>query len=152
MKTTLIIFGTLFIATLASAQKMNEKDIPVKVKEAFAKKYPGIKAEWEKEGANYEAEFKQNKIEQSVVFDEMGAFKEVEQEIKITELPKAVSDYCTKNYPAHKLSEASKMTDASGKMMYEAELSKGKEHFDIIFDDNGTFIKKSEMETEHEKD
>lgn len=152
MKTTLIIFGTLCIATLASAQKMGEKEIPVKVKEAFAKKYPGTKAEWEKEGANYEAEFKQNKIEQSVVFDEMGAFKEIEQEIKTTELPKAVSDYCTKHYPAYKISEASKMTDVSGKMMYEAELSKGKEHFDALFDDKGTFIKKSEMETEHQKD
>ncbi|MES2134569.1 MAG: PepSY-like domain-containing protein [Bacteroidota bacterium] len=152
MKTTLMILGSLLIANIASAQKMNEKDIPVKVKDTFAKKYPGVKAEWEKEGADYEAEFEQNKIEQSVVFDELGTFKEIEQEIKTTELPKAVTDYCTKNYAGYKLSEASKITEASGKLMYEAELTKRKEHFDAIFDDKGVFIKKSEMETEHKKD
>ena len=37
--------------SLASAQKMNEADVPASVKSAFAKKYPGAKVEkWEKEG------------------------------------------------------------------------------------------------------
>ena len=30
----------------------------------------------------------------------------------------------------------------SGKVMYEAEMEKGKEHFDVIFDDKGSFVKK----------
>ena len=77
----------------------------------------------------------------------------MEQEIKSSELPKGVSDYCTKTFVGYKLSEASKITDAAGKVMFEAEMSKGKEHFDAIFDDKGTFIKKSApATTEEDKD
>ncbi len=46
-----------------------------------------------------------------------------------------------------------KIIDSTGKVMYEAEMSKGKEEFDVIFDDKGNFIKKSDPETgEEEKD
>ncbi len=152
MKNTLIILGSLLIANCANAQKVSEKDVPAKVKEAFSKKYPGANAKWEKEGVAYEAEFDLNKVESSAVFEANGMFKELEQEIKIAELPKGVADYCAKNYKEYKLEEAEKITEASGKVMYEAEMSKGKEHFDAMFDDKGSFIKKSEMETGHEKD
>lgn len=138
----------------ANAQKMNETDVPANVKSGFAKKYPGAKVEkWEKEGTDYEAEFDLNKVETSAVFDASGNFKEVEQEIKTSELPKAVTDYCTKNYAGYKLTEAAKITDSTGKVMYEAEMSKGKEHFDALFDDKGNFVKKSTPETgEEDKD
>ncbi len=144
----------LLNVSLASAQKINEADVPASVKSAFAKKYPGAKVEkWEKEGADYEAEFDLSKVESSAVFDVNGNFKGLEQEIKSSELPKAVTDYCAKTYAGYKLTEAAKITDSTGKVMYEAEMSKGKEEFDVIFDDKGIFIKKSDPETgEEEKD
>lgn len=154
MKTTLIIMASVLTFSCANAQKMNEADVPANVKNGFAKKYPGAKVEkWEKEDADYEAEFDLNKVESSAVFDASGNFKEVEQEIKKSELPKAVTDYCTKNYAGYKLSEAAKITDSNGKVMYEAEMSKGKEHFDAIFNDKGDFVKKGDSQTgEEEKD
>ena len=142
-----------FVFTFAKAQDLKEADVPAKVKEAFAKKYAGSKAkEWEKEGADYEVEFDFNKVESSAVFLADGTFKELEQEIKLSELPKAASDYCTKNYTGYKLAEAEKITDAAGKIMFEAEMEKGKEHFDVIFDDKGTFVKKGEIEKESDKE
>lgn len=133
--------------SLASAQKMNESDVPESVKSAFAKKYPGAKVEkWEKEGADYEAEFDLNKVESSAVFDSGGNFKELEQEIRTSTLPKAVTDYCAKTYAGYKLTEAAKITGSTGKVMYEAEMSKDKEEFDVLFDEKGNFIKKSEPE------
>lgn len=154
MKTTLIMVASVLIFSCATAQKMNEADVPANVKNGFVKKYPSAKVEkWEKEDADYEAEFNLNKVESSAVFDASGNFKELEQEIKTSELPKAVTDYCTKNYAGHKLSEAAKITDSTGKVMFEAEMSKSKEHFDAIFDDKGNFIKKSTPETgEEDKD
>jgi hypothetical protein len=154
MKTTLIMVASVLTFSCANAQKMNETDVPANVKSGFAKKYPGAKVEkWEKEGTDYEAEFDLNKVETSAVFDASGNFKEVEQEIKTSELPKAVTDYCTKNYAGYKLTEAAKITDSTGKVMYEAEMSKGKEHFDALFDDKGNFVKKSTPETgEEDKD
>lgn len=147
----MIMLASVLIVSCANAQKMNEADVPAKVKETFAKKYPGAKAEkWEKENADYEAEFDWNKVESSATFDANGNFKEFEQEVKSSSLPKAVTDYCTKNFSGYKLSEASKITDASDKTMFEAEMEKGKDHFDAIFDEQGNFLKKSEPTSEKE--
>ena len=154
MKTIVIMMASVLIFSCANAQKINDADVPANVKQGFAKKYPGAKAEkWEKEGADYEAEFHLNKVESSAVFTADGTFKELEQEIKTSELLKTATDYCTKTFAEYKLSEASKITDAKGKVMYEAEMSKGKEHFDVIFDDKGSFVKKSAAATgEEDKD
>ncbi len=151
MKTTIAIIALCFSYSVTKAQKLKEADVPAKVKEAFAKKYAGSKAkEWEKEKADYEVEFDLNKVESSAVFTADGTFKEVEQEIKLAELPKAASEYCAKNYTGWKLAEAEKITDAAGKVQFEAEMEKGKEHFDAMFDDKGTFVKKGEIETAKE--
>ncbi len=147
MKTIITTLALSLVVNLACAQKVKEAEVPAAVKEGFAKKYPGAKVEkWEKEGADYEAEFDLNKVESSAVLDASGNFKELEQEIKTSALPKTVGEYCTKNFAGWKLSEAAKITDAGGKVTYEAEMSKGKEHFDALFDDKGNFIKKGEIE------
>jgi Putative beta-lactamase-inhibitor-like, PepSY-like len=152
MKTKIAMLALGFGISFAHAQKMKDTEIPKAVKDAFAKKYTGSKAEkWEKEGADYEVEFHLNKTESSAVFEADGTFKELEQAIKIAELPKTVTDYCTKTYAGYKLSEAAKITDATGKLMYEAEMKKGKEHFDLIFDEKGGFSKKSTPSMEVEK-
>src|SRR5205823_4346211 len=113
------------------AQKIKKQDVPIKVKEAFTNKYPGVKVEeWEKEDLMYEAEFDMNKTESSALFDKDGGFQEFEQEIKTSSLPKGVQEYCSKNFVGYKLSEAAQITDHKGKVTYEAEMKKGKEHFD----------------------
>jgi hypothetical protein len=153
MKTVMLMIAAILTAGSAMSQKIKEAEVPSAVKSAFAKKYPGAKVEeWEKENTDYEAEFDLKKVESSAVFSADGTFKELEQEIKIAELPKAVTDYCTKNYAAYKLSEASKITETSGKVKYEAELKKGKEQFDLIFDDKGAFINKVDSGKEEEDD
>ncbi len=133
----------IFISATTFAQKVKETDIPVAVKDAFTKRYPGIKAKWEKEGPDFEAEFDLDKVESSAIYSSNGTFKELEQEIKLSELPKNASEYCAKNYADFKLCEAEKITDASGKVMFEAEVKKGRECIEIIFDGNGNFMKKT---------
>ena len=151
MKTTIATIALCLGFTFANAQKIKEAEVPSSVKEAFAKKYPGSKVKaWEKEGLNYEVEFDLNKAESSAVFEASGTFKELEQEIKTTELPKTVADYCAKNFAGYKIEEAAKITEAGGKVLYEAEMKKGKEHFDAIFDDKGNFVKKSEASEKKE--
>ena len=151
MKTKISTIATMALCfgfTLANAQDLKEAEVPANVKQGFSKKYPGSKVEkWEKEGEDYEAEFHLKKIESSAVFTSNGTFKELEQEIKLSELPNAAMDYCTKNYVGYKIAEVAKITDATGKVMFEAEMEKGKEHFDAIFDDKGNFIKKGDVET-----
>lgn len=139
--TGLLTFGT------ACAQSVKESDVPASVKTAFAKKYPNAKAKWEKEDANYEAEFETGETDQSVVLDATGAILETEVEIKTSELPAAATEYISKNYKDAKLKEAARITDAQGVVTYEAEI-KGK---DLIFDSTGKFIKE-ELNHSKEKD
>ena len=151
MKKLILIASSLLIISGANAKDLRESEVPEIIKQSFFKIYPNTKVDgWEKEGTDYEVEFHLNKVESSAVFDASGTFKELEQEIKTSALPKAVTDYCTKNYAGYKLSEAAKITDASGKVMYEAEMEKDKMHFDALFDANGNFIKKTEATKEEE--
>ncbi len=148
MKQIILMAGCLLVINTATAQHLKEAEVPANVKASFAIKYATSKVKvWEKEGVDYEAEFDLNKVESSAVFSADGTFKELEQEIKISELPKIASNYCIKNFTGYKISEAAKITDGTGKVMYEAEMTKGKEHFDAVFDDKGNFAKKSEPTT-----
>lgn len=74
--------------------------------------------------------------------DSVGNFKEKEMEMKVSELSKEIHDYVAKNYPGYKLTEASQITYADGKPMYEAEITKGKDKFDLLFDSTYNYIKK----------
>lgn len=135
MKKTAFILALCLAAGWASAQKLKEADVPSAVKDGFKKQYPAAKVEsWEKEGANYEAEFDLNKAETSVVFDASGKLVETETEIAESALPKAVLDHISQTMPGKKIKEAAKIVDAAGKVMYEAEIDKK----DYLFEENGT--------------
>ncbi|MES2836236.1 MAG: PepSY-like domain-containing protein [Bacteroidota bacterium] len=148
-----IVFTLLTLATtlsVANAQTVKETEVPNPVKEALKKQYPAAQVEkWEKEGANFEAEFHVNKIETCAVYDSNGKFIESEIEIKETELPKAIADYVTKNLSGKKIKESAKITDAAGKVSYQAEI----DNIDYIFDSNGSMLKKEEeKEQDSDKD
>ena len=150
MRTLMLMIFTLAIAGFTNAQKPKEGDVPEAVKTAFQKQFPAAQSvKWGKEDNDLEAEFKLNSEETSAVFDASGALKETEVELDAAKLPAAITDYCTKNYPGYKISEAAKATDAKGVTVYETLLSKGKDKFEAIFDDKGGFMKKV-VETEGE--
>ena len=145
MKTIITTAALVLAMSAGFAQgKVKEADVPKAVTDAFKAKFPGAKVEkWEKEkDGNYEAEFKVSGVENSANYSADGKLIETEVEMKVADLPKAASDYVTKNYAGYKISEAAKITDAAGKIAYEAEVEKGKEEMDLIFDSNGAFIKK----------
>lgn len=143
MKSIFFILAALFIVNYASAQIIKESEVPKSVVSAFQAKFKDAKVKkWEKEDGKYEAEFVLNKVENSAVFSADGKLLESEVEIKTSELPKAVTDYVANNYAGYKLDEAAKITSADGKITFEAEVKKGKESIDLLFDDKGTFIKK----------
>ena len=131
MKTTIATIALCFGLSYANAQQLKEADVPTPVKDALKKQYPTAKVEkWEKEGSNFEAEFHVNKIETCAVYDSNGKFIESEIEIKESELPKGVADYISKNLSGKKVKESAKITDAAGKVSFEAEI----DNIDYIFD------------------
>jgi hypothetical protein len=71
------------------------------------------------------------------VFTPSAIFVEIVVSIPTNQLSASVSPYVNKNYMGAKIKEAGKITDASGKHMFEVEI-KGR---GLIFDEKGAFIK-----------
>lgn len=139
MKTLFTIIAFVLGLSLANAQMLNETKVPAKVREAFSKQYPDVKNEnWAKEDGNFEAEFQVNKIENSAVYDTDGKLVESATEIKPSELPQGVTDYITTNLNGKKIKEAAKVTDASGRISYKAEVGP----HNYIFDYDCSFVRK----------
>jgi phage baseplate assembly protein gpV len=138
-----LLFPALLLAVTmtntCAAQDLKEKNIPAAVKAAFVKKYPDAKkVSWEKEKGNYEANWGGKSGEDSsATFSPSANFVEIVIAIPVSQLPASVTTYVSVHYQGAKISEAGKVTDATGRHMYEAEI-KGK---DLIFDEKGVFIK-----------
>ena len=146
-----IIFAMCFllVASCSDAQKLKDSDVPSAVKTSFSTMYPDVKTvKWEKENGKYEAEFDQNNVETSALFDAKGTFVQKEVEIQVSELPAAASNYVSSNLSGQKITEASKISDANGTVTYEAEVEKG----DYLFDQSGNFLKKVSDENEQGKE
>ena len=91
MKKILILAVFALVTIEVNAQKMTDGKVPSAVKESFAKQYPNVKTvKWDKEDADYEASFKMDGKDMSVVLDGKGVEKEVETDIKFSELPMPV--------------------------------------------------------------
>ena len=133
----------MLLAAFATAhvcgQNLSASQIPVAVKSYFLAKYPNTKnISWEKEKGSFEANWGgQSGEDTSVKFTPAGKFVELVASIPVTQLPGAVALYVKAHYKNAPVKEAGKVTDATGKAYYEAEI-KGK---DLFFDENGNFIK-----------
>lgn len=143
MKKSLLL-AVLLLATSVSALKAQDikaKDVPASVKSALAKKYPEsakFKIGWEKEKGNFEANWGGKSGEDnSAVFTPAAEFVELVVAIPVSKLPAPVAPYVKEHYKKP-IKEAGRVTDASGKTLYEAEV-KGEK--DLIFDESGKFVK-----------
>ncbi|GAC1424974.1 MAG: hypothetical protein NVSMB67_26110 [Flavisolibacter sp.] len=136
---SLLSMAALFISASSFAQKAKKMDVPTAVKIALKTKYPTAKnVTWEKEKGNFEANWGGISGEgNSVQFSPNGDFIEIVKAIAVSQLPKSVKVYVKEHYKGAKITEAGKVTDAQGKMSYEAEVNKK----DIIFDEQGNFVR-----------
>lgn len=148
MKKILAILIVHSFCSCISAQTIKIQNVPDAVKAKFTALYPDVKnASWEKENNQFEAEFKQNTLEVSVLIDASGILIETETAIPVTSLPQAIKDYVAKNLPGKKINEAAKIVNATGLVTYEAEVGDG----DYLFDADGNFLRK-ELEDSDEDD
>jgi putative PepSY-like beta-lactamase-inhibitor len=139
MKKMFVLLSSLSFYIIACSQVVKEQDVPAAAKAKFFSLYPVIKnVKWEKERDKYEAEFKQDDAETSVLITAGGILVQTEIEIAVSSLPQAARDYVTKNLGRKPVREASRITDTTGTITYKAEVA----NEDYLFDANGNFIKK----------
>ena len=136
-RTVILTIGTAIWGLSACSQKMDASKVPGAVKVAFTKQYPGTAVRWEKEGAKFEAGFKQNGNTLSALYDVNGILSETETDIKVAALPATVLNYIKEHYKGKMIKEAASIVKADGCVNYEAEVN-GK---DVIFDATGKFLK-----------
>ena len=130
--------NTIIAMALLCTISCTAQNVPVAVKNAFAKSFPNTAVKkWDKEDGNYEANFSKDGKTMSATFDANGNWKETETDIQVGELPEAVVSYVKSNYKGATIKEAAVLSNTESKKMYEAEV-KGK---DLLFDENGKFIK-----------
>ncbi len=132
------VFFTAAFALLFGVAIAQKSKVPEAVTTKFKTSYPTVtKVSWDTEGANYEAEFKMNNVEMSVLYDASANVVETETGMAVGSLLPKITTYMSTNVKGKKISEASKIVDAAGKITYEAEAG----GMDYIFDDQGNFIK-----------
>lgn len=138
--------------TTSMAESENaDGGVPKAVKDALMKAHPdAANVKWEKEGKEYEAEFKLNGKEISVKLDASGKILETETEIGNADIPQAAKDYLANTFPDYELEEAERV-DAMGVISYELEVEAGETVHELIFDANGNFVK-DEVEREGHDD
>lgn len=138
-KKILAVSCTCCLITMLQAQTLHDRDVPAAVRSALEKKYPNAtKITWEKEKGNYEANWGGRSGEDnSVQFTATGDFIEIVRAIPVADLPPSILSYVKEHYKGAKITEAGKVTDASGKLSYEVEVHKK----DLVFDERGRLLK-----------
>lgn len=155
MKAKYFLIALTIFSFTAFAQQVN---VPKSAKDTFSKLYPkATEVKWDKENQDYEASFKLNGKDMSVIFDKDGKVLETETAIEISQLPKGIDKYVMDYYKGYKITGAAKIVKANGEELFEAEITKGKEKKDLFFDKNGKPEKKdlnkeNEEENENEED
>src|SRR4051794_4948294 len=132
MKTLLILIPGLCATLSLHAQKVSEESVPQIVRSGLPKSYQAKNVAWSKEESNYEAAFKSEGKEISLVIDAAGKIIETETEIRKSAIPAAIAGTLQKDYAGYIIEEAARIVAANGEDSYEVEVEKGKETFELI--------------------
>jgi hypothetical protein len=141
MKSMFVLITALLFSFTLFGQGVK---VPKEVKVAFEKQYPNASdVKWSKEGQKgYEAGFKVEGKNISVVLDKKGNIKETETSIPVSELAKQIVPFIEKNHPGFNITGAYKIVDSKGKVTFETEITKNKKTKELIFDQDGKHITK----------
>jgi hypothetical protein len=154
MKIVLITLSAfMLLTTLGYTQKVSAEKVPVAVKQAFATKFPAATdVKFEKEKKAYEINFKEKGVEMSANFDAAGKWLETEMEIKESDLPKEVFVTLARNFGGFKVLEVAKVLTPDKGTIYEMDLKKDKEGYEVRFSATGTVLKKTPFRKEKEEE
>jgi hypothetical protein len=147
MKKLIVFFSAcMLISLLGYTQKITPDKVPAPVKQAFLNKFPSAtNISYEMEKKDYEINFKEKGVEMSANFDATGKWLETETEIKESDLPKDVSASVAKNFSGFKISEVAKAETPGKGLIYEMDLNKEKEGYEVQFSPKGDVLKKTPL-------
>jgi hypothetical protein len=143
----------IVVFSMISASASSQKTPPEKVKKEFTKKYASAQSvKWDSEEKNeWEAEFKMDGKKMSASYDNSAKWIESETEINEKELPVSVINTLNKDFQNYKKGhiEIFESPEING---FELGLKKGETSIEVIIDNSGKIIKKTDEKDENEKD
>lgn len=148
MKNSLILIA---LVSLVSFSACGQKNLPEKVKSEFTRKFTSAQSvKWDSESAKeWEAEFKMEGKKMSASFDNDGKWICTETVIGEKDLPASVLSTLNKDFQGFKkgLIEIYDSPDMKG---FELTLKKGATSLEVIFDNSGVVLKKTDLKEEDE--
>jgi hypothetical protein len=149
---TISLIVLLFCNILAAQNDPDELPkgpivVPKIVLDSFQLSYSGIvNAKWEYGDGFYEVVFTKNGLEMVVDYDIYGKCEQTETEIKLSELPNAVTSYLNKKYKDFIITGASKTVTKSNILTFVVQVGKKGKILDITFNSEGKFLKEEEAD------
>jgi hypothetical protein len=151
-KIIVLLSVCLLISVLGYSQKTTPYKVPGPVKQAFAKMFPmATDVKFEMEKKDYEIIFKDKGVEMSANFDVTGKWLETETEITESSLPHEVSAAVAKNFKGFKISAIAKVEKPDKGLIYEMDLKKEAEGYEVQFDPAGDIISREPLKKEKGK-
>lgn len=133
-------FITLMLC-LALAVVAHATDVPLKVTDAFSAKFPNAKSvKWEKEGENYEAEFKADGQSYSAEFNSDGVWLETTEEIKYSSVPQSVKQTLDSLFSNKSITESEITESMNMGRHYEIELKSDGKRYVVTLSLSGQLI------------
>ncbi len=147
MKSTLLVTGLVALFALTfTAMTFPFHNVPQKVKDAFAEKFPNAEnVKWERESATeFEVEFTLDGKKMEAEFKTDGTWKETETEIKAADLPQQVRSAIDKHIPGASIHEAEMLDLPEVGEAYEVEMKQGRssKEMEVVFGPDGRVLNK----------
>lgn len=142
MKKLIVFLAAAAFALQVNAQtpseKIADKDVPTAVSSTFSKTHPNAKmVSWKKSDGKYAAQYDESSTKTWSIYDATGKLVDTKIKIKESEVPKAATDYVSKNHKDPLEKEYFKATDSKGTVTYDVKVKDKK----MVFDSNGNYIK-----------
>ena len=140
-----LLLPALLLAGVTStpAQLLKPAQVPAAARATFKARFPMVKTNtWEREGDRFEAGFRLKGRSMSAIITPVGELVETETDMPPAQLPAAVRATLARDFGNYRITEAATLISGRGITTYEAEVSKGGQRQDVVFNANGTRVRR----------
>jgi uncharacterized membrane protein YkoI len=141
-----IVLYAASAAAIADEKKIEVSELPKAVVKAAKKAFPeaqivGAAKETEDGETIYEVMMKLEGKSIDLAIDDEGEIEEIEKEIGVEDLPRAVIKAVRKKFPQGEIEKVEEVSDEDDKVVYELAIeTKGGKTVEVVFSPNGKII------------
>ncbi len=149
LRTTLLLLVFLSFTLVSFAEddkkddeKLSENDVPAQVKQACQAKFPeGELKGWEKDGDNFEAEFKLNNQNYEAVFTPEGDWVKTENELLGAGVPETIMEaFKNSKYKDYEIADKEVVQTPEHDILFEIEVEMDGKEYGLHYTPDGKLV------------